>query len=137
MIIMSTTNENEFVKLPYKVAKNLIEEKISELNNQIETILTKWNQMSIDSFTKLSREGKIPEAEMDAIVIENLKEKLEEYKKLLQKSSSMDTEFVLRGEEALKFRNNIENPDLKRVQIRKKTLEESIIYFKSMQSNDE
>ncbi len=81
---MSTPNEKEFVKLPYKVAKSLFEDKLSDLNKKIEKFLTKWNKTSIEQFVKLTKEGKLPEAETDAIVIENLSDKVQELQSLLQ-----------------------------------------------------
>ena len=81
---MSTLNEKDFVKLPYKIAKNLVEDKINDLNKRIEKILTKWNQTSIEQFIRLTKDGKLPEAEIDAIVTENLAEKVNELRSLLQ-----------------------------------------------------
>ena len=74
--------EKEFIRLPYRIAKSLLEEKIFNLNHEIERILKKWNQTSIEDFIQATREGKIPEAETDAIIVGNLHEKLLEFEQL-------------------------------------------------------
>ena len=81
---MTSPHEQEFVKLPYKVAKSLIDSKLTDLNKRIEWILTKWNKVSIEQFVNLTKDGKLPEAETDALIIENLSEKVQEFQSLLQ-----------------------------------------------------
>ena len=79
---MSKINSEKLVTLPYAVARDLLEEKIRWLNQEIEKILVKWNQTDVDTFQEVTRQGKIPEAETDAIIAGNLDEKLAEYRKL-------------------------------------------------------
>lgn len=81
---MANTNEKKRVSLPYGVALELIESKVRELNQRIDSILTKWNQTDIEAFQGGVQHGDIPEAETDAIIIGNLAEKLDIYNQLLQ-----------------------------------------------------
>ena len=79
---MSISSQNRKASLPYGIAKDLIEQRIFELNHQVERILKKWNQTSLEGFTSATRSGKIPEAETDALIVENLSEKVSELEKI-------------------------------------------------------
>ena len=48
------------------LAIDLIETKLREVKSQIAEILKKWDQDSVTTMIQLSREGKLPESEMDA-----------------------------------------------------------------------
>ncbi len=82
---MADTNEKKQVSLPYVVARELIESKVRNLNQKVDSILTRWNQTDIEAFQEAVRSGEIPEAETDAIIVGNLMEKLDKYNHLLQK----------------------------------------------------
>ncbi len=69
--------------MPYNIAKELVETKIRLLREEVFTILERWNQIDVETFQKSTREGKIPEAETDAIIAGNLTENLRKYEKLL------------------------------------------------------
>ena len=60
----------------------MIEQRIFDLNRQVESLLKKWNQTSLEGFTSATRSGKIPEAETDALIVENLSEKVSELEKI-------------------------------------------------------
>lgn len=81
---MADIKDSRQVSLPYEIARGLIESKIRDLNQKVDQILTKWNQVDIDAFQKGVREGKISEAETDAIIAGNLVERLYELKKIFQ-----------------------------------------------------
>ena len=81
---MSISSQNRKASLPYGIAKDLIEQRIFELNHQVESILKKWNQTSLEVFTSATRSGKIQEAETDALIVENLSDKVRELEKYLE-----------------------------------------------------
>ena len=66
------------------LAIDLIETKLREVKSQIAEILKKWDQDSVTTMIQLSREGKLPESEMDAISLTNLNEKMVELESLAQ-----------------------------------------------------
>lgn len=72
------------VQLPLSIVNELLEFKVRSLRGEIEIILTKWNQVSVETFQAKTRAGEISEAETDAIIAGNLAEQLDEYDKLLQ-----------------------------------------------------
>ncbi len=55
---------------------------MKEIRKRIETILLKWHQEDPDVFQQLTRNRNLPEAEMDAIGIGNLIERLQEFEKI-------------------------------------------------------
>jgi len=57
------------------LAKDLIDSKLKNIKTQISEIVEKWNQPSADIMIQLSREGKLPESELDAIGLTNLLKK--------------------------------------------------------------
>lgn len=81
---MAETNVEPMVKIPLSIANELLEFKVRSLRSEIEQILTKWNQTSVEIFQSKTRSGEIPEAETEAIIIGNLVEHLNEYEELLQ-----------------------------------------------------
>ena len=52
--------------------EDLLSYKIRHINEEIETILVKWNYRSADLFLEDARTGKLKEAEMDAIELHQL-----------------------------------------------------------------
>lgn len=76
---MALESDPKKVEISYSIAKTLLESKINELIGRVNEILETWNQKDAEEFQQLTREGKIPEAEMDAIRIGNIIESLNEY----------------------------------------------------------
>ena len=64
------------ISMDKALAQDLIDTKLRSIKNQIREILTKWNQSSIEEMIRLSREGKLPESELDAIGLTNLQQKI-------------------------------------------------------------
>ena len=71
------------ISLDPEIARDLIETKLRVLTEKIDTILNKWNLNSIEELIKGARTGKIPEAEDDAIDLQNLRDKRSQIEKLL------------------------------------------------------
>ncbi len=63
------------ISIDPEIARDLIETKLRVLTEKIDTILNKWNLSSIDELIEGARTGKFPEAEDDAIDLQNLYEK--------------------------------------------------------------
>ncbi|MBN2157701.1 MAG: hypothetical protein JW776_16760 [Candidatus Lokiarchaeota archaeon] len=72
------------VSIDKDLAIDLIETKLREIKSQIAEILKKWDQDSVTTMIRLSREGKLPESEMDAISLTNLNDKMVELESLAQ-----------------------------------------------------
>lgn len=66
-----------------EVARDLIETKLRVLTEKIDSILNKWELSSIDELIEGARTGKFPEAEDDAIDLQNLRDKRSQIEKLL------------------------------------------------------
>jgi len=66
-----------------EIARDLIETKLRVLNEKIDEILNKWNLSSIEELIEGARTGKLPEAEDDAIDLQNLRDKRSQIEKLL------------------------------------------------------
>ncbi len=66
-----------------EIARDLIETKLRVLNEKIDEILSKWNLSSIEELIEGARTGKLPEAEDDAIDLQNLRDKRSQIEKLL------------------------------------------------------
>ncbi|MHA2253494.1 MAG: hypothetical protein ACXAD7_24260 [Candidatus Kariarchaeaceae archaeon] len=79
---MASESDQRKVELPYSLAQSLLQSKIKELRERINTILETWNQKDAMIFQEDTRAGKIPEAEMDAIRIGNLIENLKEFEEI-------------------------------------------------------
>jgi len=65
-----------------EVARDLIETKLRVLTEKINAILDKWELSSIDELIEGAKTGKFPEAEDDAIDLQNLREKRNQIEKL-------------------------------------------------------
>ena len=66
-----------------EIARDLIETKLRVLNEKIDEILSKWNLSSLEELIEGARTGKLPEAEDDAIDLQNLRDKRSQIEKLL------------------------------------------------------
>ena len=71
------------ISLDPEIARDLIETKLRVLTEKMDTILNKWNLNSIEELIEGARTGKIPEAEDDAIDLQNLRDKRSQIEKLL------------------------------------------------------
>jgi hypothetical protein len=67
------------ISLDKSIVSDLINFKLRFITNEIELILVRWNESSIDDFLDKARDGTLKEAENDAI---ELKQLLIEEKKL-------------------------------------------------------
>ena len=73
------------ISIESEVARDLIETKLRVLTERINTILNKWELESIEELVEGAKTGKYPEAEDDAIDLQNLADKRTEIEKLLTK----------------------------------------------------
>ncbi len=73
------------ISIEQSLAKDLVETKLRFLKKEILKILEKWDQTSANEMIELTRVGKIPEAELDAIALTNLLDKQAELDRLLTK----------------------------------------------------
>ena len=71
------------ISLDPEVARDLIETKLRVLTEKIDVILNKWKLNTIDELVEGARSGKFPEAEDDAIDLQNLRDKRNQIEKLL------------------------------------------------------
>ena len=69
------------ISIDKDLAMDLIESKLRNIKKQILEILGKWNQPSAETMIQLSRDGKLPESEIDAIGLTNLQKKMYELEK--------------------------------------------------------
>jgi hypothetical protein len=67
---------------------DLIDSKLRVLQNEIQTILDKWQYTSIEKFLSDARDGTLEEAEDDAICMRNLTDKRGEMFQLKYKWTS-------------------------------------------------
>lgn len=65
------------------LAKNLVNTKLRVLEKEISEILIKWNQTCASEMIELTKAGKIPEAEPDAITLTNLLDRRVKFENLL------------------------------------------------------
>ena len=75
------------ISMDKDLAKDLIDSKLRNIKAQISEILEKWNQPSVENMIQLSRDGKLPESEIDAIGLTNLQQKmfnLEKYQRNME-----------------------------------------------------
>ncbi len=75
------------ISMDKDLAKDLIASKLRNIKIQISEIVEKWDQPSAEILIQLSREGKLPESELDAIGLTNLLQKkfeLEKYQRNLE-----------------------------------------------------
>ena len=68
------------VQLDREIAEDLVSFKLRTIQREINLILTRWGETSIDNFVEKARNGTYEEAENDAIDLRQLK--LEEEKLL-------------------------------------------------------
>ena len=76
---MSDSTENPIVK-------ELVTFKLNYITSEIEKILDRWNEVNIDDFLEKTKDGRIEEAENDAIDLKQLileKNKLDNFYKTL------------------------------------------------------
>lgn len=73
------------ISIESEVARDLIETKLRVLTERINYILNKWELESIEELVEGAKTGKYPEAEDDAIDLQNLADKRSEIEKLLTK----------------------------------------------------
>ncbi|MCY3414320.1 MAG: hypothetical protein INQ03_21925 [Candidatus Heimdallarchaeota archaeon] len=71
------------IEISKEIALDLIYSRIRELDSQIEEILKKYNESTIEDFIQAVKTGIIIEAEDYAIDIENLRDKRNEIKNLI------------------------------------------------------
>ena len=71
------------ITLDPEIARDLIETKLRVLTERIDQILGKWNLTSIDELIEGAKTGSLPEAEDDAIDLQNLRDKRSQLEKLL------------------------------------------------------
>ena len=71
------------ISLDPEIARDLIETKLRVLTEKIHAILNKWELDSIDELIEGTKTGKFPEAEDDAIDLQNLRDKRSQIEKLL------------------------------------------------------
>ena len=72
------------ISMDKDLARDLIESKLRNIKTQISEKVEKWNQPSAEILIRMSREGKLPESELDAIGLTNLLQKkfeLEKYQR--------------------------------------------------------
>ena len=65
------------------VALDLLNSKLRVIKQEIEKLLLKWDQDSAKEFVEKTRNGEIPEAEHDAIIMTNLLQAMDTYEKML------------------------------------------------------
>jgi hypothetical protein len=73
-----------------EILEDLINSKLNQLTQKINTILSKWDYTSIEKFLKHAADGTLQEAEMDAISLTNLVERKDFYMKYRSEWSSKD-----------------------------------------------
>ena len=74
------------IKLEKSEVEELINYKLRNLHKEIQNILDRWNETSIDKFVEKARDGTYEEAENDAIDIRQLvleQKKLQEFQEKL------------------------------------------------------
>lgn len=71
------------VSIDQEVARDLIETKLRVLTEKIDAILNKWELEPTEELIEGTKIGKFPEAEDDAIELQNLSDKRSQIEKLL------------------------------------------------------
>lgn len=71
------------ISIDQGLAINLVKTKLKVLEKEISEILIKWDQSSASEMIELTKAGKIPESESDAISLTNLQDKRIEFEKYL------------------------------------------------------
>ena len=65
------------ISVEKEILLDLIDSKLKVLQDEIHTILKKWNYTSIEKFLLDARDGTLEEAEDDAVCLRNLTDKRE------------------------------------------------------------
>ncbi len=71
------------VSIDKDLAIDLIESKLREITETIDSILAIWKEKSANEMIEKSRKGKLPESEMDAIALTNLLDRQQDLEKML------------------------------------------------------
>ena len=71
------------ISIDRDLALDLFRTKLQILDEKIQDILQKWNYREIDAFIRDTKSGKIIESEMDAISLENLRNKRKQIENLM------------------------------------------------------
>ena len=71
------------ISMDKELAINLLESRLREIVEEINSILNHWKEESATSLIDKSRNGQLPESEMDAIALTNLVENQIEIEKML------------------------------------------------------
>ncbi|MHA1618524.1 MAG: hypothetical protein ACTSVZ_04520 [Promethearchaeota archaeon] len=69
------------ISMDKDLANDLIDSKLRNIKEQISEILKRWDQISADKLIQSSRDGELPESEIDAIALTNLQQKMLELEK--------------------------------------------------------
>ena len=72
------------VTLEKPLARELINFKLRYIVKEIDEILDRWNEKSIDSFLQKAKDGRLEEAENDAIELRQLLLEEEKLRKILE-----------------------------------------------------
>ena len=76
------------VTMDRALAEELIDMKLSFLQNEIQQILSKWNYQAAEDFLEHARNGTLEEAEDDAITLRHLFDQLDELRGIKNRWSS-------------------------------------------------
>lgn len=71
------------VSISYKIAKDLVQTKQELIRIEINSILKKWNQESVEILIQRAKSGELEEAEHDAILLTNYIDELKELEHLI------------------------------------------------------
>ena len=76
------------ISVDKEILMDLIDSKLKVLQDEIHTILKKWNYTSIEKFLSDTRDGALEEAEDDAVCMRNLTDMRDELFQLKYKWNS-------------------------------------------------
>ena len=76
--------ESGHITIDFRLAKDLIDTKHNLIIKEINNILSKWDQDSIEEFIDKAKSGELDNAEHDAILIGNYVDELKELENLLK-----------------------------------------------------
>lgn len=71
------------VSISYEIAKDLVQTKQELIRIEINSILKKWNQESVEILIQRAKSGELEEAEHDAILLTNYIDELKELEHLI------------------------------------------------------
>jgi hypothetical protein len=72
------------ISIDKDLALDLFRTKLQIIDEKIQNILETWNYREIDAFIEDTKKGNIIESEMDAISLENLRNKRKQIEKLME-----------------------------------------------------